>query len=57
MYIAQLDACVGCDQLFFFFFFFVFYFVVFFVCLFVFVTPEGFTTMVANESLEKARAY
>jgi len=26
------------------------------VC-FVFVAPEGFTTMVANEGLEKARAY
>ena len=24
---------------------------------FVFVTPEGFTTVVANEGLEKARAY
>ena len=24
---------------------------------FVFVTPEGFTTMVANEGLEKARAH
>ena len=31
-----------------------------FVCLFVlfvFVTPGGFTTVVANEGLEKARAY
>jgi len=31
-----------------------------FVCLlvlFVFVTPEGFTTVVVNEDLEKARAY
>ena len=27
------------------------------VASFVFVTPEGFTTMVANEGLEKARAY
>ena len=27
------------------------------VCLFVFVTPEGFTTVVANEGLEKERAY
>ena len=25
--------------------------------LFIFVTPEGFTTVVANEGLEKARAY
>jgi len=32
--------------------------VFFFVCLFfVFFTPEGFTTVVANEGLEKARAY
>jgi len=30
-------------------------FVLFFV--FVFVTPEGFTIVVANEGLEKARAY
>jgi len=29
---------------------------VLFVC-FIFVTPEGFTTVVANEGLEKARAY
>ena len=28
-----------------------------FVGLFVVVTPEGFTTVVANEGLEKARAY
>jgi len=27
------------------------------VFVFVFVTPEGFTTMVATEGLEKARAY
>jgi len=26
-------------------------------CFFFFVTPEGFTTVVANEGLEKARAY
>ena len=33
-----------------------FVFVFFFLFLF-FVTPEGFTTVVANEGLEKARAY
>ena len=39
-----------------FFFVFVFVFVLFFF-FFGFVTPEGFTNMVANEDLEKARAY
>ena len=29
----------------------------FFFFFFFFITPEGFTTVVANEGLEKARAY
>jgi len=36
--------------------FFLFCFFLFFFC-FVFVTPEGFTRVVANKGLEKARAY
>ena len=32
-------------------------YIYFFIRLFVFVTPEGFTIMVGNEELEKARAY